>query len=154
MRVSPAGAILLLAVAGCSAPAPRAPCEGLVYTDAGLTREQYAPCAKAMVAKLDTLWDDLRAIHDKTLSKAERLRARQHCMATTSALARMWKQAGGTSKLVSLGWNDTDLNRFNYNVDASRTFYLSMCYYGAAGPPPSGMDADHAEARRFVAALR
>jgi hypothetical protein len=154
MRVSPAAAFLLLAVAGCSAPALRGPCEGLVYTDAGLTREQYAPCAKAMVARLDTLWDDLQSIHNTTLSKADRLRARQHCLATTSELARMWNQAGGTSKLVSMAWADTDWNRFNYDVDASRTFYLSMCYYGAAAPAPKEMEAVHADARRFVAGLR
>jgi hypothetical protein len=141
-------------MAGCSAPSPRSPCEGLVYSEAGLTREQYAPCAKAMVARLDELWDDLEAIHDEKLSKTDRLRARQHCLATTSALARMWNQAGGTSKLVSLAWADTDLNHFNYNVSASRTFYLSMCYYGAAGPMPSQMESVHVEARRFAAALR
>ena len=107
-----------------------------------------------MVAKLDLLWDDLRSIHDKTLSKADRLRARQHCMATTSELARMWKQAGGSSKLVSMSWADTDWNRFNYNVDASRTYYLSMCYYGAAAPMPSEMEGVHVDARRFVARLR
>ena len=107
-----------------------------------------------MVAKLDLLWDDLRSIHDKTLSKADRLRARQHCMATTSELARMWKQAGGSSKLVSMSWADTDWNIFNYNVEASRTFYLSMCYYGAAAPMPSEMEAVHVDARRFVARLR
>ena len=107
-----------------------------------------------MVARLDVLWDDLQSIHDKKLSKAERLRARHHCMATTSELARMWNQAGGTSKLVSMGWADTDWNRFNYNVDASRTFYLSMCYYGAAVPAPTKMESVHAEARRFVAGLR
>jgi len=154
MRVSPAGVLLVLAMAGCSAPAPRGPCEGLVYTDAGLTPEQYAPCAKAMVARLDTLWDDLQSIHNKTLSKTDRLRARQHCLATTSELTRMWNQAGGTSKLVSMAWANTDWNRFNYDIDASRTFYLSMCYYGAAAPPPSTMEAVHAEARRFVARLR
>ena len=154
MRVSPAGALLLLAVAGCSAPAPPGPCEGLVYTDAGLTREQYAPCVKAMVARLDVLWDDLRSIHDEKLSKADRLRARQHCLATTSELARMWNQAGGSSKLVSMGWADADWNRFNYDIDASRTFYLSMCYYGAAAPLPSEMESVHVEARRFAAALR
>ena len=154
MRVSPAGALLLLAAAGCSAPAPRGPCEGLVYTDAGLTLEQYAPCAKAMVGKLDALWDDLQAIHDEKQSKTDRLRARQHCMATTSELARMWKQAGGTSKLVSLAWDDTDLNLFNYNVDASRTFYLSMCYYGAAAPMAPRMESVHVDARRFAATLR
>jgi hypothetical protein len=154
MRVFPAGALLLLVMAGCSAPSPRGPCEGLVYTDAGLTREQYAPCAKAMVAKLDELWEDLQAIHKKELSKADRLRARQHCLATTSTLARMWNQAGGSSKLVSMAWEDTEWNRFNYDVDASRTFYLSMCYYGAAAPLPSQMESVHVEARRFVASLR
>ena len=154
MRVVPAGALLLIALAGCSAPKPRGPCEGLVYTDAGLTREQYAPCAKAMVAKLDLLWDDLQALHDKTRSKADRLRVRQHCMATVSELARMWKQAGGSSKLVGMSWADTDWNMFNYNVDASRTYYLSMCYYGGAVPMPSEMEAVHVDARRFVARLR
>jgi hypothetical protein len=154
MRLVAARVLLLVAIAGCSAPSSRGPCEGLVYTDAGLTGEQYAPCAKAMVAKLDEAWEDLRAIHDKKLSKADRLRARQHCMATTSTLARMWKQAGGSSKLVSMSWVDTDWNRFNYNVDASRTFYVSMCYYGAAAPMPTEMESVHVEARRFVAALR
>jgi hypothetical protein len=154
MRATAAAALLVSVMSGCSAPTPKGPCEGLVYTDAGLTREQYAPCAKAMVAKLDELWEDLQAIHAKDLSKADRLRARQHCLATTSTLARMWNQAGGTSKLVSMAWNDTDWNRFNYNVDASRTYYLSMCYYGAAAPLPSEMEAVHVEARRFAAALR
>lgn len=154
MRVFPAGALLLIALTGCSAPKPRGPCEGLVYTDAGLTREQYAPCAVAMVDRLDELWDDFQAIHDKSLPKADRLRARQRCMATTSELARMWKQAGGSSKLVSMGWADTDWNRFNYNVEASREFYLSMCYYGAAVPAPKQMESVHAEARRFVARFR
>jgi hypothetical protein len=154
MRASFASALLVLVAVGCSAQAPRGACEGLVYTDAGLAGEQYAPCAKAMVAKLDEAWEDLRAIHSKELSKADRLRARQHCMATTSALARMWNQAGGTSKLVSMSWADTEWNRFNYNVDASRTFYVSMCYYGAAAPMPTEMESVHVEARRFVAALR
>jgi hypothetical protein len=126
----------------------------LVYTDAGLGSKQYSPCAKAMVGVLDQLWEDLQAIHDKSLSKADRLRARRQCLARTSQLARMWKQAGGSSKLVSMAWADTDWNRFNYDVDASRTYYVSMCYYGAAGPPPHGMESVHVQARRFVAALR
>jgi hypothetical protein len=53
-----------------------------------------------------------------------------------------------------MAWSDTDWNRFNYNVDASRTFYVSMCYYGAAAPMPTEMESVHVEARRFVAALR
>jgi hypothetical protein len=154
MRVSPAGALLLLALAGCSAPSPKGPCEGLVYTDAGLTREQYAPCAKAMVAKVDELWQDVQALHDEKRSRSERMRARQHCMATASEAARMWKQAGGTSKLVSLAWYDTDLNHFNYNVMAARESYFVYCYYGTAGPGPPGMEGVHVDARRFAATLR
>jgi len=154
MRLFLAGVVLQLVVAGCSAPSPRGPCEGLVYTDAGLDPKQYTPCAKAMVGVLDQLWDDLRAIHDKSLSKADRLRARQQCLGRSSQLARMWKQAGGSSKLVSMSWSDTDWNRFNYDVEASRVFYLSMCYYGAAVPAPSRREAVHEHARRFVAALR
>jgi hypothetical protein len=154
MRVIPAGVLLLLVAAACSAPSPKGPCEGLVYTDAGLDPKQYTPCAKAMVGVLDQLWEDLQAIHDKSLWKADRLRARQQCLARSSQLARMWKAAGGSSKLVSMSWSDTDWNRFNYDVEASREFYLSMCYYGAAAPSPPGMESVHVEARRFVAALR
>jgi hypothetical protein len=95
MRVSLAGLLILLAAGGCSAPKPKGPCEGLVYTDAGLTREQYAPCATAMVAKLDLLWDDLQALHDKTRSKADRLRARQHCMAAPQRCRRPGRRGSG-----------------------------------------------------------
>jgi hypothetical protein len=153
MRVSPAGALLLLVLAGCSAPSSKSPCEGLVYTDVGLTREQYAPCAKAMVAKLDEVWQEVENLHNKDLSKAERMRARQACMSTISELARMWRQAGGTSKLVSMAWDDTELNRFNYNVEASRMTYLMYCYYGGA-IPRSMIEQSHDDASRFAATLR
>ena len=142
-------------MAGCSAPAPRGPCEGLVYTDAGLTPEQYAPCAKAMVARLDVLWDDLQSIHNKTLSKADRLRARQHCLATTSELARMWNQAGGTSKLVSMAWADTDWNRFNYDVvRVAHVLPVDVLLRRRGAGRRRTIEAVHVEARRFVARLR
>ena len=126
MRVSPAGAILLLAVAGCSAQSPGAPCEGLVYTDAGLTREQYAPCARAMVATLDDLWRAVEIIFDKNLSRAERMRGRQACLKASSELSRLMKQAGGADKLYRMSWNDTSLNRFNLDVESARSEYLHV----------------------------
>jgi hypothetical protein len=153
MRAIAAGALLVLAMTGCSASSPKGPCEGLVYTDAGLTREQYAPCAKAMVAKLDDIWQDIETLHNKDLSRAERMRARQSCMGRISQLARMWKQAGGTSKLVSMAWDDRELNRFNYDIDDSRTAYLSYCYYGGA-IPRSMIEPSHDDASRFAATLR
>lgn len=153
MRVTAAGALLVLAMTGCSAPSPKGPCEGLVYTDAGLTREQYAPCARAMVAKLDQIWQHVEALHNKELSKTERLRARQDCMGTISQLARMWKQAGGTGKLMQMRWDDMELNRFNYNVEAARESYLMYCYYGGA-IPRSMIEPSHDDASRFAASLR
>jgi hypothetical protein len=154
MRVPPAGALLLLAVAGCSAPSPKSPCEGLVYTDAGLTREQYAPCAKAMVAKLDELSRSVEVIFDKDLPKAERLRGRQACLKASSELSRLMARAGGKSKLLELAWDDTALTRFNWNVESARMAYFMYCYYGAVGPEPPRIDPIHEEARRFVATLR
>lgn len=154
MRVFPAGALLLLAVAGCSAPAPRAPCEGLVYSDAGLTREQYAPCAKAMVARLDEMSLAVQTIFDKNLPKTERLRGRQACLKASSDVSRLMKQAGGKSKLLELEWDDTALTRFNWSVESARMAYFTYCYYGAVGPEPPRIDPIHEEARRFAATLR
>jgi hypothetical protein len=154
MRVFPAGAILLLIIAGCSAPAPRASCEGLVYTDAGLTREQYAPCAQAMVAKLDELWGTVETIFDKSLSESDRKRGRQACLRASSELSRLMKQAGGADKLYRMAWDDTDLNRFNLDVETARSEYFMYCYYGAVGPRPKDVTPSHARARDFAATLR
>jgi len=154
MRVFPAGALLVLAMAGCSAPSPRGPCEGLVYTDAGLTREQYAPCAKAMVGKLDELSRAVEIIFDKNLSKAERMRGRQTCLKASSDLSRLMGQAGGKSKLLHLEWDDTALTRFNWSVEWARSAYFTYCYYGAVGPEPPRIDPIHEDAKRFVATLR
>jgi hypothetical protein len=154
MQASPAGALLVLALAGCSAQPPSGPCEGLVYSDAGLTREQYAPCARAMVAKLDDVWAAVEIIFDKQLTKAERMRGRQACLRASSELSRLMKQAGGADKLYRMAWADTALNRFNLDLENARSEYFLFCYYGAVGPAPTDITSSHAEARRFAAALR
>jgi hypothetical protein len=157
MRVTltgPAGAILALALTGCSAPSSRGPCEGLVYTDAGLTREHYAPCAKAMAGKLDELRAAVEIIFDKDLSKAERTRGRQACLKSSSDLSRLMKQAGGADKLYRMEWNDMALNQFNIDVESARSEYFLYCYYGAVGPRPTQITSSHARAREFAAALR
>ena len=154
MRASPAVVLLLLATAGCAAPSPKGPCEGLVYTDAGLTREQYAPCAKAMAAKLDELSAAVEKIFDKALSKPQRVAARQACLKTSSDLSRLMKQAGGKSKLLQLEWDDRALTLFNWDVESARMAYFTYCYYGAVGPQPPRFDPVHEDARRFVATLR
>ena len=153
MRASPAAAVIVLVLAGCSTQPTKSPCEGLVYTDAGLTREQYAPCAKAMVGQLDEIYTAVETILDKSLPKQERMRARTACLKASSDLARLMKQAGGTYKLMHMAWDDTALSRFNRDVESARSSYFLYCYYGAVGPPLSGIDSSHGDAKSFASTL-
>jgi len=139
-------------MAAC-APARKSPCAGLVYSDAGLTREQYAPCAKAMVVQLDRMHESLAVLGDAAQPKPARVKARQACFAATSALARLTAEAGGPEKLIHMRWEDATLSRFNYDVTAARDVYLMYCYYGLTGPEVAQMDSGHASARIYAAAL-
>lgn len=154
MRASLASVLLLLVAAGCSAHAPRGACEGLVYTDAGLTREQYAPCARAIAGKLDELQRTVETIFDENLPESDRRRGRQACLKASSELSRLMKQAGGADKLYRMRWDDTDLSRFNLDVESARSEYFMYCYYGAVGPRPRDITPSHARARDFAATLR
>ena len=154
MRSSAAGVLLLVAIAGCSAQAPSGACEGFVYTDTGLTREQYAPCARVMAGKLDELQRTVETIFDKNLPEPDRRRGRRACLKASAELSRLMKQAGGADKLYRMKWDDADLNRFNLDVERARSEYFMYCYYGAVGPRPENITPSHARAREFAATLR
>lgn len=107
-----------------------------------------------MVGQLDRMHDALLAIGDAKRSKAERLRARQSCLADSSALARLIREAGGTQKLVSMPWKDAALSQMNYDISAARDVYLMYCYYGESLPGAGTLDTGHADARDILARLR
>ena len=138
----------------CGCVRPPSPCSGLAYRESGLTREQYAPCAKAMVGQLDAAYAELQIVIDPNRPKAERMRTRQGCLAASTSLARLMKEAGGYTKLVGMGWDDRRLTQFNSDVDGARHVYAMYCYYGRNDLPFSGMDSGHAAARQFAAELR
>lgn len=142
------------ALASACAPAPpKSPCVGLTYSDAGLTREQYAPCAKAMVGELDRMHEAVKVLGDASLPKETRLKAKGACFAAGGTLTRYMNEAGGTSKLVTMAWADRGLSFFNYDVLAARDAYTMYCYYGLTGPDVVRMDSAHADARRFANGL-
>lgn len=146
-------AALMPSVTGCPAPADQ-PCAGLDYTDAGVTREQYAPCAKAMIRKLDEIWRDTQAAFNYNLSDSERARGRQACLKASSELARLITQAGGTDRLTRLGWADAELSQFNRDIEHARNQYIVACLYGdALGTTPSQIDGSHLEARHIADSL-
>lgn len=143
---------LLLALVGCSGPAAK-PCEGLAYTDAGVSREQFASCARAMVAELDEVWADVQTFYNHNLPESERKRARQSCLSNSSDLAHLIDQAGGTDKLTRIEWADEDLSEFNRDIEHARMVYFLYCFQPGVARSPTGMIQQHAEARRFVASL-
>jgi hypothetical protein len=145
-------ALCALALGSC-APVKKSPCAGLVYSEAGLTREQYAPCAKAMVVQLDHMHEALAVLGDAAQSTPARGKARQACFAASSALARLTAEAGGPEKLISMRWDDATLSRFNYDVSAARNVYLVYCYYGLTRPEVAQIDSNHASARAYAATL-
>lgn len=144
----------LAVFAGCGREAEESPCAGLVYSEGGLTREQFAPCAKAMVGKLDTILAQTAVVMDKNQPKRERMAARGTCLAEISSLARLMKQAGGGDKLFRMSWADTSLNRFNIDVETARSVYMQYCYYAQPEMPYNGMEQSHAAARSLAAELR
>jgi hypothetical protein len=136
----------------CSPPAKSA-CAGLVYKEYGLSRQEFAPCAKAMIATLDRIYADVAIMGNAARPKAERLRARSDCIADASELAHLIGDAGGTQKLVSMPWDDEELSRFNTDVGSARTAYVMYCYYGLTGETVTRLDPNHEAARAIAAQL-
>lgn len=133
-------------------------CAGLKYTEAGLERREYAPCAAAMVRALDRAGDAVDVMGDKGKPEQERVRAKRDCLAATSVLARLLREAGGAKKLMA-NWDDRRLNEFNMAVLFARDHYLSTCYYGPkpfeqAGVPMPGRTGAHDTARAILAEIR
>lgn len=126
---------------------------GLTYTDAGVSREQYGPCARAMVGELDRMHEALAILGDAGKPKDERLKAKTACFKANTALVRLIGEAGGTDKLVHMAWADGELTRFNYDLVSARDAYLMYCYYGLAGSDVMAVDRSHAAARDVAQAL-
>lgn len=145
-------AVCVLALAGCAGPKKSA-CAGLTYTDAGVSRAQYGPCARAMVAELDRMHAALAILGDAARPKAERLKAKTACFNANTALTRLIDEAGGTDKLVHVRWADERLMRLNYDLVSAREAYIMYCYYGLPGAEAMAEDRSHTAAREAVRAL-
>lgn len=151
--LAPVLLVLPLALTACGPAARKSPCAGLTYTDAGVSREQYGPCARAMVGELDRMHEALRILGDAARPKDERLKAKTACLNANTALVRLIGEAGGTDKLVHMSWADPDLTRFNSELVSARDAYLMYCYYGLAGPDVVALDRSHAAANDVAQTL-
>ena len=96
-------------VAGCGALAgEKTACDGLVYKESGLGREEYLPCAGEMMATLDQL--DAQVAN--MISGDENARA--EARASVRKLGSLMKKAGGRNLLEK--WDDRALTSLNVDI--------------------------------------
>ncbi len=118
MRMS-AMFVLCTAVIGCSAKVPSdSACRGLVYTDAGPSRIEYAPCAGEMVKSLDEV-----ATHSNAAFKGDSA-SRSKGQESLGRAKALFDAAGGRKLLER--WNDRTLMNFNLAVSNVLTVYTAF----------------------------
>lgn len=105
-------AIPMTAACGAFAAKPTA-CDGLVYTEGGLARAEYLPCAGEMMATLDRLAPQIEKMLDGDAS------ARSDASAGVRELRTLLNKAGGRNLLER--WDDRALTSLNITI--SNTFH-------------------------------
>ena len=106
----------LLIATGCGGDVPNdSACRKLVYTDAGVARADYLPCAAEMLAALDELEPQSR------LAMRGDGQARSDGQATLRRIHALMTAAGGRKLLDR--WSDRNLTRLNLLISNAVTKY-------------------------------
>ncbi len=96
-------------VAGCGALAgEKTACDGLVYTESGLARKEYLPCAGEMMATLDQLDTQIKNM----IAGDEN--ARSEAQTSLRKLGSLVQKAGGRNLLEQ--WEDRALTSLNIDI--------------------------------------
>ncbi len=120
-------------------------CDGLVYKEFGLTREEYLPCAGEMVATLDQLKPQI----DAMLSGDKN--ARGEALETLHELERLMKKAGGRN--MDLEWGDRGLTSLNRKIVNAYGPYWSCLTFGSLGGQctyPAQLAREASDAYRYL----
>jgi hypothetical protein len=117
-------------------------CERLVYTDAGLIRRDYLPCAGAMIAALDKTEAQLAAYFGGDKG------ARGQAVTELRRLQRLMEKAGGRKLLER--WADESLNSMNVDIDnAAGNYEYSLMPLHDPDQFSRGRRAHHAAKARY-----
>ena len=122
-------------------------CDGLVYKEFGLTREEYLPCAGEMIATLDRLKPQI----DAMLSGDKN--ARGESLETLRELERLMKKAGGRN--LDVEWKDRGLTSLNHRISNTHNQYWSCLMYGNLGGQctyPAQLGREAKDAYRYLMA--
>jgi hypothetical protein len=153
--------ILLLAASACSGDVPKdSACTKLVYTNAGVARADYMPCAGEIMAALDEL-----APQADAAMRGDR-QARSDGEATLRRVHALMKAAGGRNLLER--WSDATLTSMNVQISNTVTKYDAFYMIRILDDPNpyaaksreaaqselSGAQRAYADARRLYLRLR
>jgi hypothetical protein len=117
-----AAALVCLSTTGALACTPvvadSSACRNLVYTDGGVARAAYVPCAGEMIAGLEELDRQTKA------ALGGDRQARSEGQATVGRVMALMKAAGGMRLLDR--WNDKSLTELNLNIHNAVTHYQAF----------------------------
>lgn len=114
--------------AGCSEAVPdNSACRNLVYTETGVSRKAYLPCAGEMIAALDELAPQAQAA-----SRGDQ-KARSDGQSTLRKLQALMTAAGGRKLLDR--WSDTALTDLNLDISNAVTKYQAFYMVRILEPP-------------------
>jgi len=106
------------------------PCDGLVYKEYGLDREEYVPCAGEMVATMDRMRPLLEA------ALAGDRAARSEAQGLLRDLSELMEKAGGRNTLER--WQDTSLNDLNLHIWNAYNHYQTFLMLPILSPNAPG----------------
>lgn len=113
------GGVCLAAASACTeAVADSSACRNLEYTDGGVERAKYLPCAAEMIAALDDLERQTKAALDGDAQ------ARSDGQATLRRGMRLMSAAGGLQLLER--WPDRTLTELNLSISNALTKYQAF----------------------------
>ena len=137
-----------LSSACAEAVADSSACRNLVYTDAGVSRKDYLPCAGEMIGALDEL-----ATQSKAALRGDQ-KARQDGEATLGRLKSLMTTAGGRKLLER--WKDQALTDLNVDISNAATKYEAFYMVRILEPshPYSAKSREAAEAELTGATRR
>ncbi len=141
-------ALLSLPLAAACGAGQATACDGLVYKEFGLTREEYLPCAGEMMATLDRLEMQI----ENMLSGDENARA--EAGATVQELRRLLQKAGGRDMLER--WDDRALTSLNVDIWNAYTHHQACMMVAGQlfGKAPLGDETYREAARAECGAYR
>ena len=118
----------------CALAGEKTACDGLVYKESGLTRDEYLPCAGEMMATLDQIESQI----EKMLDGDEKARA--EAGASVRKLGSLMKKAGGRDLLEQ--WDDRGLTSLNLDISNAYSHHQACMMVAGQlfGRAPGGGD--------------